>query len=210
MKEFGSIIAAAFVGMLLEAGPCAADGVSDGVEKVINRSATTHATYSLYIWNRIATKSRLVEEWSAEFHSGSMHRVETPRDRVVADCKAGTGSHLTLATGLISSGPEWARAACGINTNKPLLAARWQGVFQTPFGKVDRIQLTDSDNIRTYDVREDGVLIGTTYARNSPDAPILLTANASDIQSIIPDEAIFDQASLARSYVLEKFKVPPS
>ena len=60
------------------------------VEAIIARSKLTRATYAVYAWNKMQHPEQpAVEEWSAEFNSGSLHRVETPRDRVIADCAAG-------------------------------------------------------------------------------------------------------------------------
>lgn len=58
------------------------------VKEVIDRSKATQATYAVYNWNELPRDGQLVQEWSAEFHSGDKHRVETLRDRLIADCKA--------------------------------------------------------------------------------------------------------------------------
>jgi len=53
----------------------------------------TTATYSVFAWNIITRSNKPTEqEWSAEFHQGALHRVETPRDRIIADCAAMTGA----------------------------------------------------------------------------------------------------------------------
>ena len=66
------------------------------------RTKRTRATYALYSWNWI--KGDGFEggpQWSAEFHRGTLHRVETPRFRVVADCAAGTGAMIDVDSGRI-------------------------------------------------------------------------------------------------------------
>lgn len=179
------------------------------VKEVVDRTKATQATYALYIWNEMSRDGTLVQEWGAEFHSGDKHRVETPRDRLIADCKAQTGSGLTPATGETLDGPAVARAACGINTNKAFLAAEWKGLVKTPFGMADRVRLVDKDNIRTYDISPSGVILRTTYARNSPDAPIESTSEAVSVLSELPAPDMFDKASLSRSYVPDRFKSAP-
>lgn len=185
-------------------------GLPAKVQEVIDRTKTTHVTYALYNWNRMAGPNGMQEEWSAEFHSGDLHRVETPRDRVVANCQANTGSGLSLATGKTVSGAEWARSACGINTNRQFLDAEWLGVFPTRFGNADRIRLTDKDNIRTYNVRDDGVIVSTVYARNSPQMQVVLVSYGVEIKPELPEKDIFSEASLLKGAVPERYRVAPA
>lgn len=179
--------------------------------EVIQRTKTTRATYAVYNWNRIEIPGHpSTEEWSAEFHSGSLHRVETPRDRVVADCQSGTGSALSLMTGQIKSGPEVALYACGINTAKPIVSARWVGKISTHFGSADRIEIVDRDNIRTYDVSDQGVILDTEYRANNALRPVVLEDYAVAVQPMLPDTNMFDEASLGKSFVPDKFKHSPA
>ena len=84
------------------------------VEAIIARSKLTRATYAVYFWNKMQHPDQpVVEEWSAEFNADSLHRVETPRDRVIADCAVQKGMHLSLPTGNIVTGPQVAAEACG-------------------------------------------------------------------------------------------------
>jgi hypothetical protein len=178
---------------------------------VLERTKTTDATYSLYMWNRITLPGQdPVQEWSAEFHSGHLHRVETPRDRVVADCLSRTGFALSVLTGKISEGPSVANAACGINTNKRFLAAEWKGVVQTPFGKADRVRVVDQDNIREYDVSEEGILFRTTYTENEVGERLLLVVQAVNVVGILPNPDMFDAKSLSKSFVPEQYKIAPT
>ena len=85
------------------------------VGEIIARSKLTREMYAVYFWNRIERPGQQPEEeWSAEFNSGDLHRVETPRDRIVADCAASTGTYLSLSTGKVITGPQVAGVACGI------------------------------------------------------------------------------------------------
>ena len=179
------------------------------VKEVVDRTKTTQTTYTVYTWNELSRDGTQVQEWAAEFHSGDKHRVETPRDRLIADCRAQTGSGLTPATGETLEGLAVARAACGINTNKAFLAIEWQGEVKTPFGMADRVRLVDKDDIRTYDVSPSGVIVRATYARNSPDAPVELMSEAVSILSELPSPDMFDKASLTKSYVPDRFRAAP-
>lgn len=180
------------------------------VKEVVDRTKTTQATYAVYNWNEESRSGTPVLEWGAEFHSGDKHRVETPRDRVIADCKAQTGAALSLTTGKTVEGPFVARAACGINTNKAFLAIAWQGQVKTPFGTADHVRLVDKDDIRTYDVTQAGVIVRSTYAQNSPEGRLGLSSEAVSVLSELPATDMFDKASLVRSYVPDRFKTAPN
>ena len=206
--QVGALVATALLGAACTP-PTPEVALTGKVKDVVDRSKTTRATYALYSWNEITRKEGPVQEWGAEFHSGDQHRVETPRDRVIADCKAQTGSALSLVTGKTVEGPSVARAACGINTNKAFTAIEWKGLVQTPFGVADRVRLSDKDDIRTYDISPAGVILRTIYAQNSPDAPIGLSSEAVGVLSELPAPDMFDKASLARSYVPDRFKTAP-
>ncbi len=64
------------------AAACASEVAIDEPEAaLIARTRDTRATYSLISWSRIQRPGdSVVEEWAAEFHAGTRHRVETPRD----------------------------------------------------------------------------------------------------------------------------------
>lgn len=179
------------------------------VKAVVDRTKATTATYALYSWNEMNTDGQPVEEWAAEFHSGDKHRVETPRDRVIADCKAQTGVALNLATNEIVEGPVVAKGACGISTARPFTAAEWLGSTRTPFGSADRVRLEDKDNVRTYEISQTGVILRATYADNTADRPLRLSSEAVAVLAELPEPDIFDRASLHRSVVPDRFKTAP-
>lgn len=175
--------------------------------QVLEKTKTVKATYSLYVWNRITLAgSEPVEEWGAEFHSGNLHRVETPRDRVVADCSAHTGAALSLLTGKLVEGPQVASAACGINTNASIVAVDFLGPIQSAFGEAQRVRVIDRQHVREYDVSDNGVLLRTTYSENRPGGNLLLTAEAVALEASLPDKNMFDQSSLEKSFVPEKYQ----
>ncbi len=185
-------------------------GASTRVGEVVVRSKTTRATYALYTWIRMAkTGEPVVEEWSAEFNAGRYHRVETPRDRLVADCEAMTGTALRIPTGEVYSGREVAAAACGIDSNPEVALATWDGEFPSPFGKVDRIRLTNEAFIRIYDVNGDGVIVRADILYNTPGARPTLQTLSTDLFPKIPAGDMFSRESLSVSFVPEAYKAGP-
>ena len=184
---------------------------TDKVDKVIQRTKVVSTTYAVYFWNHGRSPSLAAsDEWSAEFHSGSQHRVETPRDRVIADCKAGTGAYLNVASGQIIRGAQVAAAACGINTARRIVSTKWMGRVQTGMGSADRVQITDTSNVRTYDISKDGIILASVYALVDSPQPIILRTWALAIRPNLPDKNMFDEASLQRSFVPERYKIAPA
>lgn len=212
MKPIASILALSMALAGCAAAATDAPGESSAkAMEVLERTRTTDATYALYVWNRIAIPGQEpVEEWSAEFHSGDLHRVETPRDRVVADCGAGTGTALSLATGEVTEGPQIAGAACGINANAAITGAQWVGPVQTPLGSAERVRILDREHVRDYDVAANGALLRTAYSENRPGGRLLLTATAVGLEPALPEAAMFDRKSLERSFVPDRYKAPPA
>jgi hypothetical protein len=200
-------------GLILTATACTptAKPVSDPrVDAVLERSRTTKAIYAVYAWVRVERPNEdPTEEWSTEFHSGDKHRVETPADRVVADCVRGTGKALTVATGKVLEGAEFASAACGVNSNRPLLEKAYVGARETPTGRVDRIRLTDADLIRIYDIDQNGVIVGTTFKLRRENNRTVLSMLKVVVENDLPAPDIFDDASLQRSVVPDRYKVAP-
>jgi hypothetical protein len=175
--------------------------------EVVKRSKSARATYSVYLWNRVTPPGKpATSEWSAEFNAGNLHRVETPRDRVVANCAQPGGFAISLPTGGIQQGPAVAGYACGINTDKPFLATAWKGIVHTKFGDADHVRVVDADNIRDYDVTKEGLIVGSVYAANQPGEAILLRAEAVAVLHDLPERDMFDRHSLGRSYVPERFR----
>ncbi|PVM84075.1 hypothetical protein DDF62_24060 [Caulobacter radicis] len=203
-------VAAGMILMVAACAPPAKPASDPRVDAVIERSRTTRATYAVYAWVRVERPNEgAMEEWSTEFHSGDKHRVETPADRVVADCATGTGKTLTIATGEILAGPEYARAACGVNSNRPILEKAYVGSRGTPTGRVDRIRLTDAGLIRIYDIDQNGVIVGTTFKLRHENNRTVLSMLKVVVEGDLPATDIFDHASLQRSVVPDRYKVAP-
>jgi hypothetical protein len=175
------------------------------VQEILARTRTTKVTYALYTWYQLPNMPQK-EDWGAEFNSGDLHRVETPLHRVVANCATGIGTHLFVTTGEVSTGAGWAKSACGINANKPLLAADFLGSHMTKYGKVDRVRVVDKDDIRFYDVTSDGVLLYAKTLTNAPGQSLELDTLASVIVRKPLPPAMFTVDSLKRSYVPAEYR----
>ena len=118
------------------------------------------------------------------------------------------GAHLKLATGKTST-DEWvAKAACGINANRPILKSKFLGQVGTPFGPAQRIRMTDQDNIRTYDVVKSGALVAQTIA--DLDGTMRVENVATELLATVPEGDIFSETSLQSSAVADRYKERPS
>ena len=174
---------------------------------VIARTHETHATYSLYNWVVLPDQRSPHEEWNAEFHDGTSHRVETPRDRLIADCAAETGTHLNVETDQITRAPGIARAACGIDSNAEILSARVLEHGDGVFGPTTTLEITDARNVRTYVIAQNGAIVAQTIAdRNGKQ---VLTQHAVAMIDRVADD-IFSEQSLASSAVAEEFRRKPA
>lgn len=180
------------------------------VGAIIARSKLTRETYAVYFWNRMQPPGHeAAEEWSAEFNSGSLHRVETPRDRLIADCAAHTGTYLSLVTREVVTGPQIAGVACGINTNRQFLALEALGRVKTRFADADRVRVTDAENVRTYDISDNGIILRTIFETNDARHLTVLDVEAVQVLRSLPSSNMFDEASLSVSFVPDRFKIAP-
>ena len=192
---------------LLHVCTAAKDKVEAGAAEVIDLTRQTSATYSVYTWNTIPRfGDDPIEEWAAEFHDGRYHRVETPRDRVVADCAAMTGTHRNLATGEVMRSPEIAKSACGVAANATIVSAREEAAGTGRFGAVWRIVVRDPRNERTYEVAANGAIVAATIKLH--DGTLLLESRAFALLGDVPP-SIFSEASLRRSAVAAQYRRPP-
>ncbi len=205
-----AITLAAMFGATLSAGACQAQPAMDPrVQSVIDRTRQTHVVYANYIWGTTAwTGVAPSDEWSAEFHSGDLHRVENPRIRAVADCKAMTGAYLDIATGKITRDAAVARVSCGISTNAPFKSSRYDGSVQSPFGPAERFTVSDGQQRRTYDVTADGAIVRSYFILEAT-GEMTIDQRSVAVLPTLPATDIFDEASLSRSFVPDQYKTPP-
>jgi hypothetical protein len=210
---FAAVLLAAAAGLagaaILPAAPSQPQETAKAMA-ILNRTKIVTGTYALYMWNWLTPpEGPAYEEWSAEFNAGDLHRVETPHDRLVANCRTGEGYAYSVETGQSSQGPSIARAACGIDTNTPSLSAVSEGAVATPFGRAERVTVTTAELVRRYQVSADGILLATVYAENTPAQTVRLVNEAVAVERTLPKPGMFDRASLARSYVPAQYKRPP-
>lgn len=190
--------------MLATVGSSAAEpgppkAISDDARALIARTRETQATYSIVASVTLyLPDGSIVREWSAEFHDRNQHRVETPRDRIVADCAEMTGAHLNLITMKTSQNAAIARAACGVQANSKILSTRITGSRQSRFGRVDHLVVTDQENVRTYDIASDGAILGATITGKDGKKRLVMRATYYTAKTPID---IFSPSSLGRSAV---------
>ena len=201
--------AAAF--LLAASGPAAEPADAVDPRAVVERTRTTNSTYALYAWNwvRDPDGSRR-REWSAEFHSGTRHRVETPAVRIVADCAARTGTAFDVTSGESVEGPSVAAAACGISAHAPVRSLEWLGRRDSRFGPVDLLRLVYPDNERTYAVSPEGILVAAEIFASDPQVTHCVQNEAVAVERALPAGNIFSAESLARSVVAESYREPPA
>ena len=181
--------------------------IDQAAQAAIERSRTTNATYSVYNWNRITIPgAEPIEEWSAEFHDGTLYRVETPRNRLIADCAAGIGTHVNLASGERTRNQAVARAACGVQANSRVLSASFDGRTTGEYGNVDHVTIRDPENVRTYEIATNGAIVGATI--QAGDGTVRLRSRAIALKDTVAVD-IFSEESLATSAVPDALRRPP-
>lgn len=194
--------------MLAGSALAAPSSVDPRVRKIMALTRNTQATYSLYAWNVIKPAGEpQFGQWSAEFHSGSLHRVESGDNRVIADCKQMTASYFDPQQQRIVDDDKAARVACGVADHKPILRGVYLGRAASRFGQVERIRIEDADTIRTYSIDRRGVIVAQTVA--DAKGRLALTLEVREVRSWVP-KAIFSRESLDHSVVPESMKVPPA
>lgn len=174
------------------------------------RTKRTRATYALYAWSWVKGSGfESGPRWSAEFHRGNLHRVETPEVRVIADCAAGTGTMFEVASGRTESGSAAAGAACGINSNFPIRALEWLGRRDTRFGPLDMLRVVDSADERIYGVDRSGVLVASEVFPLVEGSGACLQLEPLAVERQLPAKDMFSIASLAKSFAAARFRSPP-
>ena len=118
-----------------------------------------------------------------------------------------TATLLSLAEGTKSTEPNIAKAACGIAAVEPFEVSEWLGRHETRFGQADRVRVTVSNSVRTYDVLDNGALVVATYMDH--DGVVQLENRAVALLDTAQAD-IFSEASLERSAVPEQYKAAPA
>jgi hypothetical protein len=87
-----------------------------------------------------------------------------------------------------------------------MLSASFDGRTTGPFGSVEHITVRDPEHVRTYEIAENGAIVGATIEQE--DGSILLESRAVALEATAPGDA-FTQKSLERSFVAEEFRKAP-
>ncbi len=107
VKKCTMLLGIVAVGSIVVSAACAQSS-SEAARAVVERTKTTSSTYTLYLWNRVTIPGEpVLEEGSAEFHKGDLHRFETPRDRIIADCRAQLVLICLLSQARLSKDQKW-------------------------------------------------------------------------------------------------------
>jgi hypothetical protein len=139
------------------------------------------------------------QHMTAEFHRGSMHRVETAESRVIANCA--TGERIVydmLADRIARSRREG--GACGIGNPEAVISSRMLPRVTGPWGPADVIELTGPDFVRRYAVTESGVLLSTDYVPRRADVGLAIETLRVQVTWGPPDAAMFEESSLRRAF----------
>jgi hypothetical protein len=178
--------------------------------EVIVRTRRPTGTYALYQWQEIADNLAAGRsEWAAEFHSGTMHRVETPQVRVVADCATMAGFVYDVSKGQSRADPAVGLGACGINLGRIPTLVEYIRKEPSKFGNLDMVHIVDSTDDRYYGISDQGVIITTEYVSRAEPGRCL-QGSTLQLADNLPEQDIFTEASLSRSVVPERFREAPT
>jgi hypothetical protein len=191
---------AIYLGLLaVSAFPAQAQSIN--ADAVIARTKHPAHDYSLFQWTNVTTgDGRLYSFWAAEFHQGSLHRVETPMDRIVADCAAMTGTHYSEVTGETTTGRAAAETACGIDMTGAE-GAEYLGRRESDYGILDAIEIARDGQRRTYWISPEGVIIRSQFARAGEATSWVLRNWAIRLELASPNAEMFTASSLTKTYV---------
>lgn len=184
--------------------------VEDSPEAVLMRTKTTQATYTAYEWNAARDEEGNPSgEWAAEFHSGDWHRLEVPRVRIVANCRTHEGYSYDVKSNTSRASDTAWLGACGIDTAGQIIAVDRMPSIQGKNGRLDVIRIKGTPWLRYYAVDRNGVIVQSNrVAPNGSPAPCLQN-RAVAILSSLPTKDMFSRASLARSFVPDRYRQPP-
>ena len=192
------------LGAFLAALPVAHDRQQDLVQRLIERTRTTRAAYALISTNELRRDGRVVHEFSAEYNQGDFHRVETPRDRIVGNCRTGWTAHLEIASGRISHGDGISASICGVDPNLVLRSAEITGSRQSKFGPVQHLKIETYGPSRTYEIASNGAIVAETIT--DLNGVTRLRMKAISLSAELPALDLFSEASLATSVIPDDLK----
>jgi hypothetical protein len=174
------------------------------VDSLIKRTQTTDATYALVSAVEIRRDDATVHEFAAEFNQGDLHRVETPRDRIVTNCRTGSSAHLAVATGQITHEDGLSGVACGIYTGDIVRSAAATGSRESPFGRLQQLKIETHASTRTYEVAPNGAIVSETIT--DLNGKLRLINKTISLSGRLPSGDMFSEASLTRSVVPDELQ----
>ncbi len=182
----------------------------DPAWSVVQRTKATKATYAAYQWNTIRDdEGNPSGEWAAEFHSGDMHRLEIAEVRIVANCRTHQGWLYDVKAGETQDSDTVWLTACGIDTTDQITAVDLLPQLGGKGGPFDVVKITGGPWIRYYAVDRNGVIVRSNrVAANGSPSPCLQN-RALAILPALPARDMFTRASLARSFVPERYRQAP-
>ena len=158
----------------------------------------------------MATDGTPHEEWSAEFHSGDYHRVETPLTRIVANCRNGTGHAIDVATGLSRRDDPAAAAACGVSSHRLPALENSIEARSTPFGPMAIIRFNDGETDARFGVLNNGAIATAEIIPGASATAQCLQTAATAVLDTLPAPDIFTEQSLTASVVPDDYRVAPT
>ena len=186
--------------LLLPAAVFAQDGMSPEVRVVFERSRAPAADFSMIHTGRAIVHGANSIDVSAEFHRGSMHRVETAQQRVIANCRTGERIVYDVRADRIERSVRRDGGACGIGNPEAVLSSRLLPPVTGPWGRADMIELTGPDFVRRYAVTDDGILVAGDYIPRRPDVGLTIETVSAEVTRATPDAAMFEEGSLRRAF----------
>jgi hypothetical protein len=135
--------AVAVLVLAFAASACAQAPLPKDVQAVVDRSHDSRVSYAVILKVDVVHSGARSSEVNAEFQQGSMHRVEVPTRRVLANCDTGEGAVYDVANARFVDEPGTLKSACGIAVAADtIVSARMLPPISGSFGRADRIELT--------------------------------------------------------------------
>ncbi len=187
-----------------------AQGEDDGWP-VVQRTKTTRATYTAYEWNVVRDDEGNPQDgWAAEFHSGDLHRLEIAGARIVANCRTHEGHIYDVKAGETQDSDTIWLTACGIDTTDQIVAVDRLAPIADKSGPLDVIRIKGGAWVRFYAIDRNGVIVRSNrIAANGSPSPCVQN-RAVAILPTLPARDLFTRASLAKSFVPERYRQPPA
>jgi hypothetical protein len=192
-------LAFVFTAFALTTAASAQEPIAAPVRAVIERSHTPTVDHSLVTTIRATVYGVTSQHMTAEFHRGSMQRVETAESRVIANCATGDRIVYYMLDDRIERSRR-AGGACGIGNPEAVISSRMLPRVTGPWGPADVIELTGPDFVRRYAVTEGGILLSTDYVPRRADVGLEMETLRAQVTWGTPDAAMFEESSLRRAF----------